>query len=327
MGGAARRRRRALPRADRVPVRALGLLPRQARAGGLRRRAIGRRAPGHRPPPPHRQARDPGDVHAGQPDRRAPVRDGGGDRPDLLDQRHDRHAELHPAHGERPGELDHGIGAQLRGLRHRGRPAHRLHLQRRPVRGGRGAGLVRPHRPDPHPGRHRQQRSPDHRDRPAQAAGRRAHAVLRRVPDRDGRRSRLRPARVERRSRAGRRRARRRRAGLPRPAREGLGREGDRGDGHRRHRRLAMGRVRAAGRDAPRRSRLRPRRADRSRDGRRDRDRRRRHRRARPYAPATPGRAAPALPNARPRPGAHDARARAAGRARACAASAAPTTC
>ena len=46
---------------------------------------------------------------------------------------------------------------------------------------------------------------------------------------------------------------------------DGLGRAGDRGDGHRRHRRLALGRVRGAGRHAPRRARLRPRRADRSR--------------------------------------------------------------
>ena len=75
-------------------------------------------------------------------------------------------------------------------------------------------------------------------------------------------------ARLERRARARRRRARRRRAGLPRQARGGLGRAGHRGDGHRRHRRLALGRVRAAGRHAPRRARLRPRRADRPRDRR-----------------------------------------------------------
>ena len=73
---------------------------------------------------------------------------------------------------------------------------------------------------------------------------------------------------VERRARARGGRARRRRAGLPREARGGLGRAGHRGDGHRRHRRLALGRVRGAGRDAPGRARLRPRRADRPRDGR-----------------------------------------------------------
>ncbi len=75
-----------------------------------------------------------------------------------------------------------------------------------------------------------------------------------------------RPPGLERRARPRRGRAGRRRAGLPRAARGGLGREGDRGDGDRRHRHLALGRVRGAGRDAPRRPRLRPRRADRSRD-------------------------------------------------------------
>ena len=53
-------------------------------------------------------------------------------------------------------------------------------------------------------------------------------------------------------------RARRRRAGLQGEARGGLGRDGDRGDGDRRHRGLALGRMRGTGRDAPRRPRLRP---------------------------------------------------------------------
>ena len=107
-------------------------------------------------------------------------------------------------------------------------------------------------------------------------------------------------------ARARRRRARRRRAGLPREARGGLGRAGDRGDGHRRHRRLAVGRVRAAGRDAPGRARLHPPRADRSRDGRRGRAGGRRDRRARAHAPAPSRCAAAALPHARPRAGAHE---------------------
>ena len=47
--------------------------------------------------------------------------DAGGDRPHLLHERHDRHAELHPAHRGRPRELGHRLGAQLRGLRHPGR--------------------------------------------------------------------------------------------------------------------------------------------------------------------------------------------------------------
>ncbi len=37
----------------------------------------------------------------------ASLRDAGRDRPHLLDQRHDRHAELHPAHRRRPRQLDH----------------------------------------------------------------------------------------------------------------------------------------------------------------------------------------------------------------------------
>ena len=50
-------------------------------------------------PAPHREERAPGDLHAGQPDRRAPLRGTHRNRPDLLDQRHHRHAQLHPAHG------------------------------------------------------------------------------------------------------------------------------------------------------------------------------------------------------------------------------------
>ena len=38
-------------------------------------------------------------LHAREPDRRAPLRDRGRDRPHLLDERHDRDAELHPADG------------------------------------------------------------------------------------------------------------------------------------------------------------------------------------------------------------------------------------
>ena len=64
------------------------------------------------------------------------------------------------------GDLDNwvtGVGAQLRSLRRRRRPAHRHHLQRRAVRGGRGARRLRPHRPLPHPGRHREHRAADAR--------------------------------------------------------------------------------------------------------------------------------------------------------------------
>ena len=56
-------------------------------------------------------------LHAGQPVRRAPLRDAGGDRPDLLDERHDGRAELRPAHRRRPRQLGHRLGAELRRLR------------------------------------------------------------------------------------------------------------------------------------------------------------------------------------------------------------------
>ena len=84
----------------------------------------------------------------------------GGDRPHLLDERHDRRAELHPADRRRPRQLDHGLGAQLRRVGRQRRPADRLDLQRRAVRGRRRARVVRAPRAVPHPGRHRQHRAP-----------------------------------------------------------------------------------------------------------------------------------------------------------------------
>ena len=64
-----------------------------------------------------------------------------------------------------------------------------------------------------------------------------------------------RPEQVERRAGDGRGRTRRRRARFPGSARGGLGRAGHRGDGDRRHRPLALGRVRAPAGDAPGRPR------------------------------------------------------------------------
>ena len=134
VGGAARARRRALPRAARLPARALAVLPREARAAGFAdatRGGLGRdraaaadreAASCARPCTPE----NPIGAHLCAAPRR--------DRPHLLDQRHDRHAELHPADRRRPRQLGHRLGAQLRGLGRRGRPAHRLHLQRRAVR-------------------------------------------------------------------------------------------------------------------------------------------------------------------------------------------------
>ena len=108
---------------------------------------------------------------------------------------------------------------------------------------------------------------------------------------------------------------------------DAVGRDGDRGDGHRRHRRLAVGRVPRAGRHALQRPRLRPLRADRPRDRRRGRDDRRGRRRAGLHPPRPGGGPAAALPEPRPRPARGPDAAPAGGRRRGCAASAAPTTC
>ena len=241
-------------------------------------------------------------AHGGEPNRRAPLCRAVGDRADLLDQRHYRRAQLHPADGGRSRELGDGVSAQLRRLGDRGRGAHRLHLQRWTVRGRRRAGLVRSHRRLSHSGRHRQHRTPDARRRAPAPAGRGAHALLRRVSGRVGRRAQRQPAGLERAAGAGRGGARRWRARLPRPARTGLGRASPR-RWDRRHRRLAVGRVRAPGRDAPRRPRFPPRRADRPRDGRCPGARRRGHGRAGADASPAPRGAAAAVSHARPRPG------------------------
>ena len=147
-------------------------------------------------------------------------------------------------------------------------PADRLHLQRGSVRRRRRPRRVRPDRPLPHPGRHRQHRAAGTRDRAPAAGGRGADAVIRRLTRRVGSRARSTSPRssVERVLVAGE-------PGGGEPAfrallERGLGRAGHRGDGDRRHRRLALGRVRGAGRHAPRRARLRPPRADRPGDRR-----------------------------------------------------------
>ena len=306
VGRAARDRRRELSRADRLPLRALGLLSREAARGGCLERRGGRRPRGHRRAASHREARAQGDEHAGQSVRRPPLRRARRDRAHLLDERHDGDAELHPADRGRPRELGDGFGTELRGVRRRRRRALRLDVQRRSVRRGRCAHRVRSRRPLPHPGRHREHRSADACDRAPAADGGGVHAVVCGLRDRVGGGARPRPPRLERQARARRGRAGGRRAGLPGAARGGLGREGHGGDGHRRHRPVALGRVRGAGRHAPRRARLRARRADRPRDGQRRRAGRRRHGRARADPSAASRCAAPALPHARPRARPHE---------------------
>ena len=72
------------------------------------------------------------------------------------------------------GDLDNWVdrlGAQLRGLRRRApASASSRTYNAGPVRGRRGARRVRPHRPLPHPGRHRQHRAAGAGDRAARAA-------------------------------------------------------------------------------------------------------------------------------------------------------------
>ena len=317
MGRAARPRRRELPGAAGLPARALAVLPSEARRRRHRRRARRDRAAAA-----DREGRAARDPHSREPVRRASLRGAARARPDLLDERHDGDAELRPAHRRRPRQLGHRLGAELRRLRDQRGPAHRLDLQRWAVRrGGRTRGL-RPDRAHSHPGRHGEHGSPRPRDRAAAARGRRPDAVVRGLPRREPR-----PPGLERRAGPRRGRARRRRAGLPREARGRLGREGDGGDGDRRHRRLALGRVRGAGRHAPRRPRVRPRRADRPGHGRSAGARRT----APPASSCSrisataPRRCCASAPATTSRCG--RARARAAGRPRACAASAAPTTC
>ena len=81
--------------------------------------AFTRRPRGHRAAAADREGRAPRDAHARQPVRRAPLRRAVRDRPDLLDERHHRRAELHPADGGRPRQLGDRLRAQLRGLGHR----------------------------------------------------------------------------------------------------------------------------------------------------------------------------------------------------------------
>ena len=106
----------------RLSLRALGVLPREARGGrGRLGRGGGRpwrRSRGSRSPRSASSARpctpdNPFGAHLCVEPRR--------DRPHLLDERHHRHAELHPADRRRPRQLGHRLGAQLRGLRHRAR--------------------------------------------------------------------------------------------------------------------------------------------------------------------------------------------------------------
>jgi hypothetical protein len=129
----------------------------------------GRRARGHRGAAAHRQARDQGDLHTREPDRGSSLRAGVRDSAHLLDERNDRRSQLRPADGARPRQLGDRLGAELRGIRRRRGPAHRVHIRRRAVRRRRGACRVRAHRTLPRSGRNPEHRASDPRGRAAQA--------------------------------------------------------------------------------------------------------------------------------------------------------------
>ena len=159
-------------------------------------------------------------------------------------------AELHSAHRRRSRSLGAHVGALLRGFRRRARRAPRLDLQRRALRRRRGARRLRPARPLPHPRRLGEHRAADGGGRSPQAHRRGDDAVLRAASRGMGARARHGPRQVEREAGDGGGRAGRRRARDARQARGGLGRERHRGDGHRRHFRFSLGRMRAKSRHA-----------------------------------------------------------------------------
>ena len=192
-----------------------------------------------------RELRDAHDAAA----RQASVRRAVGDRAHLFDERHDRHAELHPAHGAATSRT--------------GSPARRA---------------ATPHRASS-PATASSRRTTRGRSSPAPRSPSFDRIGLTHIPVGTGNTERLLQAIDELRpdavvmtpsyaaylaereprlagssvaARARRRRAGRRRARVPGEARGGLGREGHGGDGHRRHRRVPVGRMRGAERHAPR---------------------------------------------------------------------------
>ena len=142
----------------------------------------------------------------GESDRDAPLRDARRDRSDLLDERHDRDAELHPADCGRPRELGDGI--------------HQATPQRASRRGSASSRRTTPARSSRAPHwrpstSSASATSPSARETRIAAAcdralaGRRlrAHSVLRGSPRRGGGRARRRSPKLERRTRSRRGRA------------------------------------------------------------------------------------------------------------------------
>ena len=269
MGRAARARRCVLSHAARLPLRPLGLLSREADRRGIRLGSGCRRARRHRAAAAHREARDQGDVHARRI-RSAHI--SARRRPRSFGSTRRAAPPVRPATSRSTAsDLDNWVTGSARSYAASGITAGQRIVSTYNagpfVAGAALAAFDRIglcHIPVGTGNTERLMLAVELLE--ARSGG--AHAVLRRVSRRVGSGAGRRSRGVERRARARGRRARRRRAGLPREARGGLGRQGHRGDGHRRHRRVALGGVRGAGRHAPGRARLRPRRADRSRDRR-----------------------------------------------------------
>jgi len=162
---------------------------------------------------------------------------------------HDRRAELHPADGRRRRQLGDRLGAQLLGLGCPARTADRLDLQRRPFVAGAAldassASASRTSRSGP--------------ATPSACCSRRVlrprpscSPVVRRLSSASSPRSEASISPGPASSNVLVAASRWRRPAFRAP-RGGLGRTCHRGHGHRGHRRLAVGGVRGAGRDAPR---------------------------------------------------------------------------
>ncbi len=278
---------------------------REKLGSGRDRVGRGRRRPGRdRAAAADHQAGDPRQHDCREPDRHPPLRRALRHRPHLLDQRHHRHPLLHPADRGRPGELGDGLLAQLRELGRERRGADRHDLRRGAVGRGGSARLDGADRALAHPGRRRA--TPSGCCARSSCCGPRRSRSLPPTPrylieSAAERGVDLAGSSVERLLVAGE-------PGGGEPAfrdaaRGGLGRAGDRGDGDRRHRGLDLGRVRGAGRDAPRGARVCSRGGDRSRVGRGDPDGGRRQRRDGADPPPASRGAAAAVPNPGPRRG------------------------
>ena len=171
----------AFDAADRLPARALAVLPRE----GDRAR---RRSTRSRRLPLTDKSEIRATISAEHPFGTHLAADAGGDRPHPLHVSGTTGVPSYiPLTAQRPRQLGHRQLPELRGVGAEPRHARDHHLQRRPVRRRRRARVVRPHRRLPHPDGDRQHRARADGDRAPEARRRRRHAVLREVPGRDRR--------------------------------------------------------------------------------------------------------------------------------------------